>query len=139
MERSQIMRRVKGQHTGPELCVRQLLRALGFSGYRLHRKELPGKPDIVFIGRRKAIFVHGCFWHGHDCKRGARMPQQNAAYWQEKIHKNRQRDAAHCAQLAALGWQVLTVWECTLRDGAALAHTLRIFLQTPALAAGPDG
>ena len=86
------MRAVKSRDTGPERAVRALLRAIA-PGYRLHRADLPGKPDIVYAGRKLAIFVHGCFWHGHDCARGARMPKANADYWRAKIARNRARDA----------------------------------------------
>ena len=106
-ERSAIMRAVKSGNTAPELAVRKLLREFA-PGYRLHRADLPGKPDIAYLGRRLAIFVHGCFWHGHDCARGARMPKTNAAYWRAKIARNRARDAAHLEALAALGWRMLS-------------------------------
>ena len=128
MDRAEIMRRVRGRDTGPEIAVRRLLRAAGLTGYRLHRRDLPGRPDVAFIGRRAAIFVHGCFWHGHDCPRGARVPEANAAYWSAKLARNRARDAAALAALAAAGWRVLLVWECALRDpglGARLAAFVR--------------
>ena len=83
--------------------------------YRLHRKDLPGSPDIAFPGRRLALFVHGCFWHGHDCARGARQPKANAYYWTAKIGRNRTRDAVATAALEAAGWRVVTVWECGLK------------------------
>lgn len=124
MDRSAVMARVKARDTGPERAVRALLRLHGLTGYRLDRRDLPGRPDIAFIGRKRAIFVHGCFWHGHDCKRGARAPKANAAYWAAKIARNRARDAAALAALGALGWRALVVWECALRDpdlGARLA------------------
>jgi DNA mismatch endonuclease (patch repair protein) len=128
MERSAVMRAVKGRDTTPELLARKLLR--GFApGYRLCRRDLPGAPDIAYIGRKKAIFIHGCFWHGHDCRRGARAPKTNAAYWREKIAKNRARDDKHRAAYAAMGWDVLTVWECETRDEAALAARLRAFIE----------
>ncbi|MEL6977395.1 MAG: very short patch repair endonuclease [Pseudomonadota bacterium] len=124
MERSEVMRRVRAKNTGPEREVRAALRRLGAVGYRLHRKDLPGRPDIAFIGRKRAIFVHGCFWHGHDCKRGAREPKTNAAYWRAKIERNRARDAAAMAELGAAGWRVLVVWECEIKDRAALDRRL---------------
>ncbi len=117
------MRRVKGRDTTPELKVRRALTRLG-ARYRLHRADLPGKPDIVMPGRRLAIFVHGCFWHGHDCARGARTPQQNRDYWVAKIARNVARDAANAQALATLGWRVEVVWECELRDAAAVAAAL---------------
>jgi DNA mismatch endonuclease, patch repair protein len=118
-KRSAVMRRVKSKDTSPELKVRKALTALG-ARYRLHRKDLPGKPDIVLPGRRLALFVHGCFWHGHDCARGARVPKQNRDYWVGKVDRNRVRDARSREALAALGWRVETIWECDLKDPAAL-------------------
>ena len=94
------MRAVKGRDTAPEIAVRTMLRRFA-PGYRLHRKDVPGNPDIAYIGRKRAIFVHGCFWHGHDCPRGARSPKANADYWRAKIARNVARDAAHQATLAA--------------------------------------
>ena len=117
------MRAVKSQGTGPELKVRAMLRAIA-PGYRLNRADLPGKPDIVYGRRKLAIFVHGCFWHGHDCPRGARPPKDNAEYWQTKIARNRARDAAALAALSALGWRALTIHECELKDAATLRARL---------------
>jgi DNA mismatch endonuclease (patch repair protein) len=125
--RSAVMRAVKSTNTKPEMKVRSLAHRLGFR-FRLHRKSLPGRPDLVFVARRKAIFVNGCFWHGHDCKRGARMPKANAAYWRAKIAANRSRDARARAELAAAGWESLTVWECETRDEEALRARLVAFL-----------
>jgi DNA mismatch endonuclease (patch repair protein) len=121
------MRAVKGKDTKPEQAVRSLLHALGYR-FRLHRRDLPGSPDIVFPGRKAAIFVHGCFWHGHTCTRGGRMPKANADYWAGKLARNKARDATARAALEALGWRVLTVWECEIRDAAVLADRLRDFL-----------
>ncbi len=92
-QRSAVMRRVKGRDTSPELALRKLLTRLGYR-YRLQRKDLPGRPDLAMAGRKAAIFVHGCFWHGHDCRRGARVPKANAEYWIAKVASNRARDAA---------------------------------------------
>lgn len=128
ISRSENMRRIRSKNTGPELATRQLLRELGFTGYRIHRKDLPGKPDVAFIGRKKAVFIHGCFWHGHDCKEGRRQPNSNQAYWLPKFERNRQRDANHYAELTRLGWNVLTVWECELRDPVELTGKLRAFM-----------
>jgi DNA mismatch endonuclease (patch repair protein) len=122
-DRSRVMRAVRSGGTGPELAVRAAARSLG-RGYRLGGWGLPGKPDLVFPGRRLAVFVHGCFWHGHDCRRGARQPKDNAAYWQAKIERNRARDARVQAELAALGWRTLTVWECETRGADALRARL---------------
>ena len=126
-KRSAVMRRVKGRDTGPELKVRKALTRLG-ARYRLYRKDLPGKPDIVLPGRKLAIFVHGCFWHGHDCARGARVPQQNRDYWLGKVGRNRERDEAHRLALAATGWRVETIWECDLKDETALSARLEALL-----------
>jgi DNA mismatch endonuclease (patch repair protein) len=118
-QRSAVMARVRGKDTGPELALRRALHARGLR-YRLHDRTLPGRPDIVFAGPRLVVFVHGCFWHGHDCARGARKPKANAAYWESKIARNRTRDAAHVAGLAALGWRIETVWTCEIASAAAL-------------------
>jgi len=118
-KRSAVMRRVKGRDTSPELKVRKLLWSLG-ARYRLNRRDLPGSPDIVMPGRKLAVFVHGCFWHGHDCPRGARVPKQNRDYWTAKVDRNRVRDARAEAALSEAGWRVETVWECELKDMAAL-------------------
>ena len=125
-DRSAIMRAVPGRDTSAELKVRRLLQPIA-PGYRLHRKNIPGNPDIAFLGAKKAIFVHGCFWHGHDCRRGARMPKTNTDYWRAKIGRNRARDARHLEDLAALGWRALVVWECELADETALVARLRVF------------
>jgi len=114
-KRSAVMRRVKGWDTTPEMKVRRALTKLG-ARYRLHRKDLPGNPDIVMPGRRLAIFVHGCFWHGHDCARGSRVPKQNRDYWVAKVGRNVTRDARNIEALAAAGWRVETIWECDLKD-----------------------
>ena len=127
VKRSAVMRRVKGRDTGPEKTVRRLLTGLG-ARYRLHRKDLSGKPDIALAGRRLAIFVHGCFWHGHDCTRGARVPQQNRDYWLGKVGRNRERDIASRAALEAAGWRVEVIWECALKDEAALTDRLAAVL-----------
>jgi len=126
--RSATMRAVKSRDTKPELLVRRLLRPIR-TGYRLNRADIPGKPDIAFIGAKRAIFVHGCFWHGHDCRRGARAPKDNGDYWAAKVARNRARDAAHLVALEAAGWRVLIVWECDLRDEAAVTARLRKFLE----------
>lgn len=114
--RSENMRRISSKNTLPELSVRRVIRSLGYSGYRIHRKDLPGKPDIAWIGRKKAIFVHGCFWHGHNCAEGLRKPKSRVDYWLPKIENNKQRDADQIKKLKAGGWKVLTIWECELAD-----------------------
>ncbi len=118
-KRSAVMRAVKGRGTTPERAVRRLVWALG-GRYRLNHADLPGKPDLVMAGRRLAVFVHGCFWHGHDCARGARVPKANRDYWLGKIARNRARDGAARAALEAAGWRVETVWECELKQPGAL-------------------
>ncbi len=122
------MQAVRSKDTKPEIAVRRAAYGLGYR-YRLHRRDLPGTPDLAFIGRRKAVFVHGCFWHGHDCARGARTPKQNRAYWVGKIARNRERDQEHLAALAALGWHSLVVWECELKDLARVRERLVEFLE----------
>ncbi|WP_375205438.1 very short patch repair endonuclease [Hyphococcus sp.] len=114
-KRSEVMRAVKGRDTKPEVALRKKLHALGFR-YRLNVKDLPGKPDLVFPKYKTAVFVHGCFWHGHQCKRGNRQPKQNADYWKEKIARNKARDKKNAKELEKLGWRVITVWECELKD-----------------------
>ena len=101
-------------NTKPEMMLRRGLHAMGWR-YRLHDPKLPGRPDMVFPGRKAVILVNGCFWHGHDCARGARQPKANAAYWTAKIGRNRVRDAAVRAALEASGWRVVTVWECAIK------------------------
>jgi DNA mismatch endonuclease (patch repair protein) len=101
---------------------------MGRTGYRLHRKDLPGKPDIVFIGKKLAIFVHGCFWHGHDCRRGARTPKTNRDYWPQKIERNQRRDAENIAALQADGWRTLVIWECEIKNKVTLSEKILHFL-----------
>ncbi|MBK1969956.1 very short patch repair endonuclease [Brevundimonas sp. 3P9-tot-E] len=113
-KRSAVMRRVKDRDTSPEIKVRRVLRSAGI-GYRLGGCGLPGRPDVVMKGRRIALFVHGCFWHDHDCPRGARKPKGNAAYWAAKIERNHARDIRVAEELTAAGWRVLTLWECELK------------------------
>lgn len=126
-ERSRTMRAVRAVDTKPEMIVRRIVHGLG-RRYRLHAKALPGKPDLAFKRDQRAIFVHGCFWHGHDCKRGARTPKRNAAYWQAKISRNITRDATNLTALADAGWRTLVVWECETRDRLALRQRLAYFL-----------
>ncbi|MEZ5994891.1 MAG: very short patch repair endonuclease [Hyphomonadaceae bacterium] len=129
-QRSAVMRAVKSSNTAPERAVRAAVCALGYRRrYRLNGAGLPGKPDLVFPAQRKAIFVHGCFWHGHACKRGARTPKNNAAYWRAKIARNVARDAAALTALRRDGWPALIIWECEIRDPAALSRKLANFLR----------
>jgi DNA mismatch endonuclease, patch repair protein len=124
--RSATMRAVKSKDTGPEILVRRLVHRMGYR-FRLHLGDLPGKPDMVFPGRHKIIFIHGCFWHGHDCIRGRREPKTNTAYWSNKIARNRERHIRTVAKLNDLGWDVLTLWECELA-GSALTARIDKFL-----------
>lgn len=127
--RSTVMRAVRSADTAPERTVRAAARALGYGRrYRLDGRGLPGKPDLVFTSLGKVVFVHGCFWHGHACKRGARQPKDNADYWRAKIARNRARDRASLKALRAAGWSALVVWECETRDAAALARRIGKFL-----------
>jgi DNA mismatch endonuclease, patch repair protein len=122
-QRSAVMRAVKSRDTAPEMKVRKAAHALGLR-FRLNRADLPGKPDLVFPAKRTALFVHGCFWHGHNCPRGARMPQTNRAYWQAKISRNMVRDKASLAALKKLGWTPRVIWECQTRDNDALSRLI---------------
>ena len=124
--RSATMRAVKSKNTRPEMRIRHLLYRAGYR-YRLHRADLPGKPDIVFPGLRKIIFLHGCFWHGHDCRPRIR-PASNVNYWMPKIEGNKVRDAHNIAVLCKAGWQVLVLWECQLKDEATLMCAIRTLL-----------
>ena len=121
------MSRVSGKNTQPEIAVRSLLHNLGFR-FRLHRKDLPGKPDITLPKYKKVIFVHGCFWHGHeDCPRSKR-PSTNEEFWREKLNKNIERDKETVTALKELGWDVLTVWACEVKDTNKLKTKLFSFL-----------
>jgi DNA mismatch endonuclease (patch repair protein) len=123
------MARIKGKHTRPEMAVRRLVHGLGYR-YRLHGQGLPGRPDIVLKRRMAAIFVHGCFWHQHpesNC-RIARMPKSRLDFWGPKLASNRARDARDLEALERLGWRVLIIWECELRDMQSVADRIRAFL-----------
>jgi DNA mismatch endonuclease (patch repair protein) len=122
-KRSWIMSRVHGKDTGPELLVRSLVHRLGYR-FRLHRRDLPGAPDLVFPATRKIIFVNGCFFHGHNCARGARIPQSNRKYWIQKIGRNKKRDTRNQRKLRAAGWKVLVLWECRLKDEKKLTKMI---------------
>ena len=125
--RSKTMRAVKSTNTSPELQVRKLLTQAGYR-YRLHRTDLPGVPDIVFPGRKRCIFVHGCFWHQHSCVRGNRQPKANADYWAKKLLRNQERDVQHRKQLELAKWRVMVVWECELRNAGSVQRRLMRFL-----------
>lgn len=124
LQRSQLMSRIGGKDTQPELVVRSLLHRMGYR-FRLHAKSLPGKPDLVFSSRRKVIFVHGCFWHGHSCKRGQSTPKTNTIFWENKIRTNKLRDANSARRLRKAGWSVHTIWECKIKNGFWLTRAIR--------------
>jgi DNA mismatch endonuclease (patch repair protein) len=127
-QRSRAMKAVKSTNSSAELAVRGLSRELGAPGYRLHRRDIPGTPDIAYLGKHLAIFVHGCFWHGHTCKAGAKVAKTNADYWRKKIARNMARDARNLDALATQGWRTLVVWECEVRDTALIRRKLDAFL-----------
>jgi DNA mismatch endonuclease, patch repair protein len=124
--RSANMRAITSKGMRPEVAIRRLVYRLGYR-FRLHKKDLPGKPDLVFASRRKVIFVHGCFWHGHDCPRG-HVPRSNADYWRAKISRNRQRDKRTVKDLINSGWGVLVIWECEINENSTLHRRIRSFL-----------
>ena len=129
-KRSEIMKKVKNKNTSPELYIRELLTSLGYR-YRLSTKQLKCNPDIIFAGKKKAIFINGCFWHGHDCKRGA-LPQTNHEFWQEKIQKNKERDEQNYAELINKNWTYLIIWQCEIKNKnrESLITSLKKFLET---------
>jgi DNA mismatch endonuclease (patch repair protein) len=127
--RSALMSRIRGKNTKPELVVRSTLHRLGYR-YTLHPAHIPGHPDLTFPARSKVIFVHGCFWHGHDCAHGRRRPGSNVEFWERKYRENRSRDARKQAALKVLGWNVLVVWECEVKANRWLPRARR-FLQMP--------
>ncbi|NQU04703.1 MAG: DNA mismatch endonuclease Vsr [Calditrichaeota bacterium] len=129
-ERSRIMSKIRGKDTKQELIIRKLIFSMGFR-YRLHYSKLMGKPDIAFPGRKKAIFVNGCFWHGHNCKRG-KLPVTNYEFWFKKISGNIQRDKANIAALEELGWKTLIIWQCEInkKQEEHLRNMIRQFLCT---------
>ena len=122
MERGLLMSRIKSKHTKPEVAVRRMVWNAGFR-YRLHRKDLPGTPDLVFAPKQKVIFVNGCFWHGHSCRKG-KLPKTNTEFWTSKITRNSKRDAANKKKLKKLGWESLTLWECELKKPSTLEKIL---------------
>ncbi len=129
-ERSERMSRVRGKDSKPEMVVRRLVHGMGYR-YRLHRRDLPGTPDLVFPSRKKAIFVHGCFWHRHPdpaCKL-ARLPKSRLGFWKTKLEGNRRRDLENRARLSELGWDVLVVWECRIGYGERMKNDIRAFLE----------
>jgi DNA mismatch endonuclease, patch repair protein len=127
-ELSAHMRRIRKKDTKPELVVRRLVHGMGYR-FRLHRRDLPGTPDLVFPRLRKAILVHGCFWHQHDCPLGRKQPSANPHYWLPKLVRNVERDGQAQARLAEMGWTVLTVWECQTRHDPYLSSIIADFLR----------
>ena len=128
--RRRVMRAIRGQDTRPEIAVRRMLHALGYR-YRLHWRDLPGRPDLAFPGRRKAVFVHGCFWHQHPGCKAAKAPQTRRDYWTPKLAGNMERDRRNLEALANSGWAVAIVWECELVGPEAVAARLAGFLGPP--------
>ena len=126
-QRSRVMSRVKNKNTKPEVQVRSMLHRMGYR-FRLHRRDLAGAPDIVLPRHRKAVFVHGCFWHNHDCPRGKR-PSTRTEFWNAKLDANIERDRANQKALEEKGWQVLTLWECEVKDSVYIQEKLRHFLE----------
>jgi DNA mismatch endonuclease, patch repair protein len=126
-ERSERMRRVKARDTKPEKKLRKLVWSLGYR-YRKHRRDIPGNPDLAFIGRKRAIFLHGCFWHRHDCPSGRRAPKSRTSFWAEKFRRNVARDAVVGKTLRKLGWKFLVIWECELRRPLIVERKIKRFL-----------
>jgi len=126
--RSRLMSRIRGKDTKLEMLVRRLIWALGFR-YRLHRKDLPGCPDVVFSSRKKAIFIHGCFWHRHEGCTANRIPKSNVEFWTDKLNKNHFRDVNSQLKLREMGWSVLVIWECETKDREALLDKVKTFLE----------
>lgn len=126
-ERSERMSKIRGKDSNPEMKLRRLVHGLGFR-YRLHVKNLPGKPDLVLPARHAVIFMHGCFWHRHEGCKLARLPKSRLDFWKTKLEANRQRDLYHQQQLLELGWRVLVVWECQLGDMANASRIIQEFL-----------
>ena len=127
-QRSFTMSRVRGKDTSPEIQVRKLIYRLGYR-YRLQGRDLPGNPDLVFRVRKKVIFIHGCFWHGHDCRAGNNRPRSHRSYWLPKLERNRARDSSNQVKLRDLGWDFLILWECQLKNEAVLAEKIINFLE----------
>lgn len=129
-KRSQIMQKVKNKNTSPELIIRKILCSLGYNHYRLHSNKLPCNPDIIFPGKKKVLFVNGCFWHGHDCNRG-HLPKTNFEFWQKKISLNKERDKKEYGELNKIGWKYLVIWQCEIKakQKEALINKLKDFME----------
>ena len=126
MDRSENMRAIRGKNSVPEITVRKLVHGLGYR-FRLHRADLPGKPDLVFPARRKVIFVHGCFWHSHACKAGL-VPNSNREFWSQKLGRNKDRDMQNLQDLTSIGWDSLVIWQCELKQLDAVQERITKFL-----------
>ncbi len=126
-KRSEVMRRVRGQDTGPEMAVRRALHRRGYR-YRLHRVDLPGRPDIALPRRKSVIFVHGCFWHGHPGCNHAARPTSNESFWNRKLDRNMERDRQNIEKLNRAGWRTLVIWECEVKSDTKIAQIIRDFL-----------
>jgi len=140
--RRRMMRKVRRRDTSPETVVRTVAHQLGYR-FRLHVSALPGRPDLVFPGRTKVIFVHGCFWHQHNACRKGKIPRTRSMWWRSKLARNRERDAANQAALEGQGWRALVIWECEVRDSRELANVIGDFLgergrQVPLRCTGPN-
>lgn len=127
-QRSERMSRVRSKDTKPELLVRRMIHGMGFR-YRLHRRDLPGYPDLVFPSRGKIIFVHGCFWHRHGTCKFTRWPKSRMEFWKPKLEQNKSRDRANLTALRGMGWKVMVIWECQLEDVERLAAKVKTFLE----------
>lgn len=125
--RSAHMAKIRSKDTKPEIMLRRVLHRDGLR-YRLHDRRLPGKPDLVFAGRRKVVFVNGCFWHGHDCPVGSRLPKSNTQFWADKRLRNQERDALQRKQLREQGWKYLDVWECEVLANDDVIRRVKLFL-----------
>lgn len=125
--RSAMMAGIRGQNTKPEMIVRSIAHRLGYR-FRLHRRDLPGSPDLVFPARKKTVFVHGCFWHSHDGCRFAYKPKSNVEFWESKLRKNRERDIRVKGELECMGWDVLVIWECETVDNDLVVSRLQGYI-----------
>lgn len=128
-QRRHTMSRIRSKDTKLEMKIRRLVHGMGYR-YRLHRSDLPGKPDLVLPRHRKVIFVHGCFWHSHDCAAGRKRPKSNKEYWLPKLQRNKDRDAKNQAELKALGWGCLVIWGCQTKEEGCLRSRVAAFLKT---------
>lgn len=127
-ERSERMSRVRCKDTKPELRIRKMIHGLGYR-FRLHRSNLPGKPDVVFPRKKKVLFIHGCFWHRHDCSAGRRMPKSRKTFWRDKLNGNKRRDQLNQKLLRERGWDVMVIWECEVKSGSQLENRIHEFLK----------